>query len=201
MSVRLGLLAILNQGPCYGYQLRREFDRRTGSAWPMNIGQVYTTLDRLVRDRYASRMESDGDGQVTYAITDQGRSEVDTWLSSPVVREGASRDELVMKLAIAVTLPGVDIARVIQAQRTATLQLLQSLTRVKNSTTDPTSADELAWLLTIDAMIFAAEGEVRWLDHSEARLVRAVAEGGVEPLPLSGSKVRRGRPVKAAANE
>ena len=50
MSVRQSLLAILDQGACYGYQLRAEFDRRTGSTWPLNVGQIYNTLDRLERD-------------------------------------------------------------------------------------------------------------------------------------------------------
>ena len=55
MSVRLSLLAILDQGPCYGYQLRAEFDRRTGSTWPLNVGQIYNTLERLERDGLVSR--------------------------------------------------------------------------------------------------------------------------------------------------
>jgi hypothetical protein len=33
---------------------------------------------------------------------------------------------------------------------------------------------ELAWSLVVDSMIFAAEAEVRWLDHCETRLVTAV---------------------------
>ena len=35
------LLALLEQGPMYGYQLRAEFERRTGSTWPLKVGQVY----------------------------------------------------------------------------------------------------------------------------------------------------------------
>ena len=76
MSVRHSLLAILAQGPCYGYQLRQEFNRRTGDAWPLNVGQVYTTLDRLERDglvvqrrRRMPRVTS------IYAITAAGRAE------------------------------------------------------------------------------------------------------------------------------
>ena len=50
MSVKQALLALLEQEPMYGYQLRTEFEARTGSAWPLNVGQVYTTLTRLERD-------------------------------------------------------------------------------------------------------------------------------------------------------
>ncbi|HEX4442130.1 MAG TPA: PadR family transcriptional regulator [Galbitalea sp.] len=197
MSVRLSLLAILDQGPCYGYQLRTEFDRRTGSTWPINVGQIYNTLDRLERDKLISKLDGGSEQQNTYfEITDAGHREVETWLRSPVVRGAAARDELAIKLAIAVTLPGVDIAQVIQVQRTSTLETLQDLTRTKNTTENPESAEELAWLLVVDSMIFAAEAEVRWLDHSETRLARAVAAGVATPIPLSTEVPKRGRPAK-----
>ncbi len=199
MSVRQSLLAILDQGPCYGYQLRSEFDRRTGSTWPLNVGQIYNTLDRLERDGLVERADHEVDGQIFYAITDAGRSEVAGWLGSPVERSAATRDELAIKLAIAVTLPGVDIAEVIQVQRTATLRNLQELTRTKNASGDPETSEDLAWLLVVDSMIFQAEAEVRWLDHSEARLARASAAGLAAPLPLSTEVPKRGRPAKVAA--
>ena len=195
MSIRQSLLAILDQGPCYGYQLRAEFDRRTGSTWPVNVGQIYSTLERLERDGLVERSEIDTDGQIHYAITHAGSEEVAAWLGSPVVRSGATRDELAIKLAIAVTLPGVDIARVIQIQRGATLSTLQELTRAKNATDNPESADELAGLLVLDSLIFAAEAEVRWLDHSETRLARAAA-AGLAPAPLATVVPKRGRPAK-----
>jgi hypothetical protein len=47
MSIRHGLLALLAQGPRYGYQLRAEFEASTGATWPLNIGQVYSTLRTL----------------------------------------------------------------------------------------------------------------------------------------------------------
>ena len=199
MSVRQSLLAILNQGPCYGYQLRAEFDRRTGSTWPLNVGQIYNTLDRLERDGLVQKADIDADGQNYVEITDAGRTEVAEWLGSPVMRTMATRDELAIKLAIAVTLPGVDIAQVIQVQRTATMRTLQELTRTKNATADPESAEQLAWLLVIDSLIFAAEAEARWLDHSEHRLARARAAGLAEPLPLNTEVPKRGRPAKTAA--
>jgi DNA-binding PadR family transcriptional regulator len=199
MSVRQSLLAILDQGPCYGYQLRSEFDRRTGSTWPLNVGQIYNTLDRLERDRLVERADHEVDGQIHYSITDAGSAEVAGWLGSPVERSAATRDELAIKLAIAVTLPGVDIARVIQVQRTATLRNLQELTKTKNATDDPESSEELAWLLVVDSMIFAAEAEARWLDRSEARLARASAAGLAAPLPLNTEVPKRGRPAKVVA--
>ncbi len=204
MSVRQSLLAILDQGSCYGYQLRSEFDRRTGSTWPLNVGQIYNTLDRLERDGLVEKLDSeDADpetsGQIYYRITPAGRAEVAGWLDSPVERTAATRDELAIKLAIAVTLPGVDISKVIQVQRTSTLRTLQELTKTKNASGDPDSPEELAWLLVVDSLIFQAEAEVRWLEHSESRLSRAAAAGLASALPLSTEVPKRGRPAKVAS--
>ena len=101
MSVRQSLLAILDQGPCYGYQLRHEFDRRTGSTWPLNVGQIYNTLDRLERDGLVEKGAVDGQGHVYWQITEAGRAEVASWLASPVERPAGTRDELAIKLAVA----------------------------------------------------------------------------------------------------
>lgn len=201
MSIRQSFLAILDQGACYGYQLRAEFERRTGATWPLNIGQIYSTLDRLERDGLVER-DDEGDGEhIYYRITPAGHEEVASWLGSPVVRStAAQRDELAMKLAIAVTLPGVDIAALIQVQRHATFRTLQELTRTKRTGGEPASAEDLAWQLVVDALIFQAEAEIRWLDHSEARLSRAVAAGFATPVPIDDTPVRRGRPQKAGAS-
>jgi DNA-binding PadR family transcriptional regulator len=135
MSVKHGLLALLERGPMYGYQLRAAFDAATGGTWPLNIGQVYTTLSRLERDDLVVALP-ENEGQRPYEITAPGRDELKKWFSSPVRRSDRPRDEVAIKLALAITTPGVP------------------------------------WLLVLDAMIFQAEAELRWLDHCEASLVR-----------------------------
>lgn len=189
MSVRQSLLAILDQSPCYGYQLRGEFETRTGGTWPLNVGQVYTTLDRLERDGLVTRDGADDEGRVRYAITKAGSAAVAGWLASPVVRQ-QTRDELAMKLAVACTLPGVDIAALIQTQRTATLQGLQDLTRTKSSQPAPASPADLGWSLVVESMLFAAEAEARWLDHAEATIGRAIRSGAITPTAARQPAVR-----------
>lgn len=203
MSIRQSLLTILNQGPGYGYQLRTEFERRTGGTWPLNIGQVYSTLERLERDGLVEQTEVGDEGHRYFEITDSGRGVVDDWLRHPVSRTGAMRDELAIKLALAVTLPGVDVPDIIQTQRTGTLRALQDLTRMKMAANDPTSADDLAWSLVLESLIFSVEAEVRWLDHIESVLVRARKRADLQPRPISAEPARRGRPigVDAASHE
>src|SRR5690348_798081 len=84
MSVRHGLLALLERGARYGYQLRSEFERATGGTWPMKIGQVYTTLSRLDRDGLVRALPNNDGGQRPYEITPGGRTELALWFASPV---------------------------------------------------------------------------------------------------------------------
>jgi DNA-binding PadR family transcriptional regulator len=181
--VRQALLALLEEGPMYGYQLRSEFERRTGATWPLNVGQVYTTLTRLERDGLVTESGADGEGHVVYEVTEAGRDEVATWFTTPVARTTPPRDELAIKLALAVTVPGVDVGTVIQQQRSATMSALQDYTRLKRDRGDQTPGD-LAWILVLDSLIFNAEAEVRWLDHCEARLRRAALES---PTPATAT--------------
>ena len=179
MSVRQGLIALLADRPMYGYQLRQEFEARTGGTWPLNIGQVYTTLQRLVRDglvepaaQGAVGSAPDDDSTTEYRLTASGREVAEAWWTTPVRRDAPARDELAIKLALAVTVPGVDVLNVVQRQRTETMRALHDYTRLR-ATTSGAGGDELAFSLVLDNLIFAAEAEMRWLDHVEARLARA----------------------------
>lgn len=200
MSVRLGLLALLATEPMYGAQLRAEFESRTGGTWPLNIGQVYTTLGRLERDGLveAAADDDNDEGTITYRLTEAGLAEVDQWWRVAVDRSGTPRDELVIKLALAVTVPGVDVVRVVQTQRTATLRHLQDLTRLKARHLDGEAgadrgASDHAWLLVLENHIFTAEAEIRWLDHVEASLIRRardreLASAQPDPAALDSSE-------------
>lgn len=190
MSVRQGMLALLAEQPMHGYQLKQQFEQRTGGTWPLNIGQVYTTVQRLVRDGLVESVD-DADAEVErFRLTDTGRAESTAWWSTPVTRGAPARDELVIKLALAVTAPGVDVAGVVQAQRTETMRALRDYTRLKADHADgvaPAGRSELAWSLVLDNLIFDAEAEVRWLDHVEAR-VRRAATDKAQPAPAATAK-------------
>lgn len=170
MSVRHGLLALLAEGDRHGYQLRQEFEQRTGGSWPLNVGQVYTTLGRLQRDGLVDEVERHDDGSVSYRLTDAGRAELEGWWFGSVDRSTPARDEMAIKLALAVTAPGVDVPAVVQVQREETLRALRTWTREKAALPDPAEDGDLARLLVLDQLIFTAEAEARWLDQCEQRL-------------------------------
>ena len=194
MSVRQSLLAILDQGACYGYQLRAEFERRTGSTWPLNVGQIYNTLDRLERDGLVAKGDTDEQGHVFWEITDAGRADVRDWLAAPVVRPASARDELAVKLAVAATLPGVDVIEVIRAQRAATLVRLEELALEGAATGGDLDATAIAAAIVRDGQVLVAEAELTWLDRTEERLLRHPEHALA--LELSTERPKRGRPAR-----
>ncbi len=195
MSVKQALLALLEQEPMYGYQLRTEFESRTGSAWPLNVGQVYTTLTRLQRDDLVEPAGVDDEGHEMWRLTATGHDEVAAWFTTPVERTQPARDELAIKLALAVTVPGVDVGTLIQQQRSATMRALQDYTRLKRRPDATTHGSDLAWSLVLDSLVFAAEAEIRWLDHCETRVRRAATEVG----PVAPDRVAHPPRVHAGA--
>ena len=174
MSIPMSLLALLDERPRYGLQLKQEFDARTGEVWPLNVGQVYTTLGRLERDGLVTA--SDGDQQHRrYRITEQGRARLADWFSRPTADAAPPRDELVLKLILAAARGPDQLQAVIRSERKAAVQTLQDYTRLKR---DPADSADLGWLLLLDSLIFKAESRIRWLDAARARMAQM-------PLPAA----------------
>jgi DNA-binding PadR family transcriptional regulator len=180
MSVRHALLALLSEGPKYGLQLRHEFEERTGEVWPLNVGQVYTTLQRLERD---GLIQSDGEDeagpQKSFRITADGTAELADWLHTPPDLSSPPRDELVIKVLVAIRVPGVEVAEVIQRHRRHVIELMQEWTKVKRDA----GADEVSLPLVVDAELFRLDSVIRWLDAADARLRRTHPAAASVPAP------------------
>ena len=165
--MREGLLALLTDGPRHGYQLKTEFESATGSVWPLNVGQVYTTLDRLERDGLVD-VEAQDDTK-TYRITADGREALGAWWTAVPVDEPPPRDELMLKVLMAIELGSTHALEVITRHRTALVALLQRRRRESRATP---AATTLAGALVADALVVRAEADLRWLDRCEARITK-----------------------------
>lgn len=175
MSVRHALLALLRDGPKYGLQLRQEFEAGTGDVWPLNVGQVYTTLQRLERDGLVDSEDGDDGPQRAYRLTDAGDVELDRWLHTPPDMSPPPRDELVIKVLVALRLADVDVGELVQVHRRTLVELMQQYTRLKEDAND----DDIGLLLVVDAEIFRLDSLIRWLDLVDGRLKRLPASGAV----------------------
>src|SRR6516162_5655617 len=154
MSVRHALLALLSEGPKYGLQLREEFEARTGEAGPDG------------RERTP---------QKAFRITARGQTELAGWLRTPPDLSAPPRDELVMKVLVAIRVPGTDVHDVIQVHRRYLVELMQQWTRLKEAEVHG-SASDLSLALVVDAELFRLDSVIRWLDAADGRIKRAAAE-------------------------
>lgn len=188
MTIKHSLLAILEQSPCYGNQLRTEFERRTAHTWPVNVGQVYNTLERLERDGYVTRGTVNEHGHVLWHITPSGRAVSSSWFQNPTPR-GDTRDELAAKVALAITLPGVDAAALIETELASAHHRLTEATRVAHADDNPLSA-----LVHLSAA-HRAQSDVDWLLAAQ----QFASQAGAEPSAIDSERPRRGRPKKAVA--
>lgn len=167
MSVRHALLALLWSEPKYGLQLQEEFEAGTGEVWPLNVGQVYTTLQRLERHGLVEPADSGG-SQRMYGLTDSGLEELTRWLQTPPDEASPPRSELVIKILVALRMTDVDVTTLIQVHRRQLVEFMQQYTRLKEEAGDA----EFELCLSVDAQIFRLDGLIRWLDTVEARLKR-----------------------------
>lgn len=188
MTIKYSLLAILAVSPCYGNQLRSEFERRTAQIWPVNVGQIYNTLERLERDGHTERGVADEHGHVMWHITPAGREEAAAWLSRATPRADA-RDDLAAKISLAISLPGVDADALIDIELQAARMRLHKAEQRRDAEPNPLSA------LILSAAVHRARADVDWL--STVRV--ASAEQAPEPLAVDTRRPRRGRPKKAVA--
>jgi DNA-binding PadR family transcriptional regulator len=180
----MSLLTLLDQGPSYGLRMKQEFERRTGGVWPLNVGQVYTTLDRLEREGLVRQVdEGSAERQRLHEITPAGRERLSEWFGRPAARS-PGRDELVLKLVMAVHDSAVDTSTVIQAERRGAVEQLQQYTRLNR---EAPGVDDLGWSFLVDSLIFNTEARVRWLDTCEARLSKSALQD--EASPVAGTDV------------
>lgn len=193
MTIRHALLALLADGPKHGFQLANEFEAGTGEMWPLNTGQVYSTLQRLARDELVAAAQSVAGGDEgasnLFQLTDAGRAELFGWLRTPHDLSIPPRDELVIKVLVALRVPGVDIAELTQIHRSHLIEVMHEYTRLKQHAAE----DDLGLLLVADAEIFRIEALVRWLDAADTRIKRSPT-----PLPLPTPAPAR-RPARRKA--
>jgi DNA-binding PadR family transcriptional regulator len=171
MSVGQTFLGLLEEQPRHGYDLKRTYDERFGRDRPLQYGQVYATLARLLK---RGLVEVDGvepgggPERKRYAITDAGVADVERWLAEPEPPELYLQSTLYAKVALAL-LTGRGAQDVLDAQRAEHLRAMRELTRRK-------ATGDIADQLVCDHALFHLEADLRWLELTAARLDGLAAE-------------------------
>ena len=168
--VKYGLLGLLAKEPKHGYELKAEFEELLGGSWPLNIGQVYTTLARCDRDSLVESEVVEQDAlpdRRVYSITQAGRDELERFLDEPGEPPMRLRDEVFLKILLAARLKGADPGRLIARQRQRHLQSLSELAALRGQLAPAAE-------LVVEGAMLHVEADLRWLDLCEDRLEEAL---------------------------
>jgi len=179
MSVKYAMLAILAEKDLHGYELKSSFDEKVGEFWSLNYGQIYSTLDRLEKEDLVThdRMSQDRrPDRKIYSITGKGRKELHEWLSAPLKKVRALRDDFFIKLVFMDRNNPGPVLELIEKQKALYLKQMSRLTqqKLKMKTTAP-EEDVLTTELLMDAGLLHAEADIKWLTLCEAK-IKAAAE-------------------------
>jgi DNA-binding PadR family transcriptional regulator len=174
MSVKYAMLGILAEKDLHGYELKTSFDEKVGEFWSLNYGQIYTTLDRLEKDdlvTYDRQTQDRRPDRKIYSITKKGKKELDEWLSSPVQRVRALRDEFFIKLVFMDKDNPGPVLELIEKQKALYLKQMNKLTHQKLELKKRSKApDALTTELLMDAGLFHAEADIKWLTLCESKI-------------------------------
>ena len=173
MSVRHAVLGLLSTKAMHGYELKTKFDQVTGGFWQLNFGQIYSTLDRLEREGLIDRVaeaDDEGSDRKVFRITPKGRANLDEWVLQPVAQPRALRDDLFVRLLFCDRSTSDLIVRMIARHRVAYELEMRKLAKRKTEIEKLNIDDSAVTDLLIDAALFHAEAELRWLSHVEHKL-------------------------------
>jgi DNA-binding PadR family transcriptional regulator len=191
MPVQHAVLALLESGESYGYELRARFEEAVGPQWgDLSIGHLYQVLDRLERDGLVTSRgvpQHNRPDRVVYRMTSAGQASLDEWLETPFVRQSGYRDDFFLKLFAAARQGATRLTRVIAIQRAAYVEELHGLAELRRDRGD----DPLVRLL-IEAAIHHVEANLRTLEQAEADLPALVGAQSVQTEEPPVSRERRG---------
>jgi DNA-binding PadR family transcriptional regulator len=182
MSVKYAMLGILAEKDLHGYEIKNSFDEKVGDFWSLNYGQIYSTLDRLEKedlvthDRQAQDKRPD---RKIYSITRKGRKELEEWLSTPVPKVRALRDEFFIKLLFMEKSNIASLLTLIEKQKTLYLSQMSGLTQKKVALKKQAKThDTFITELLMDAGLFHAEADIKWLTLCESKIKATLKKQG-----------------------
>jgi DNA-binding PadR family transcriptional regulator len=163
VSLKYGVMGLLAEESLHGYEVKNRFEAMLGGTWEVNIGQIYTTLQRLERDGLVRPIGERGDrGKLAYELTEQGRDALETWLAQPESGPQELREEIYVKLLLAARVANGDLGPLLSRQKRAYLQRLRDLNRLGDRARKDGRTD-LARL--VRGALLHTEADLKWIDE------------------------------------
>lgn len=174
MSLKYGVLGLLTGEPLHGYEVKSRFEAMLGGTWEVNIGQIYTTLQRLERDGLVQPAGARGDrGKQLYRLSPAGHRALLEWLSEPDSGPQQLHEDIYVKLLLATRIANGDLPELLGRQKRAYLQRLRDLNRLEERARRDGRHD-LARL--VRGALLHTEADLKWMDELSSE--RFGADGG-----------------------
>lgn len=179
LAVKHGILGILAGRPRHGYELKTQFERLTGGLWELNVGQIYSTLERMQKEGLVALEGAEGpeEERKTYRITETGLAELERWLARPPLKARPLRDEMYVRLGLLIEKDLNRALELLESQRRVYHLQMAELTRARIQVARAQGPEQLQQEMMLDAALLHVEADLRWLENCEARLR---ARGGLE---------------------
>lgn len=160
MSVKHAILALLYESPRHGYEVKIGFDDLVQKKWSLNPGQVYTTLDRLVRDGLVESPGQDKKDRKLYSITTLGREETHNWLREPVERS-ILKDEFHFKWLCARKISFREEREMILKQKELIIKEIMKITHLKKQLK---SDNQDSMELVVEGALLHLDADLKWTE-------------------------------------
>jgi DNA-binding PadR family transcriptional regulator len=186
MSVRDGLLAVLTLGPAYGLQLHAELTSRAPHRRPVNVGQIYGTLDRLIKQTLVETGGRTADALPLYRLTENGRVKAVRWMTEPAADALPDWAEMLDQVVLSSSINPVAARTLVRDYRRLWEAELAGIAAGENAL--PRDGAAFGVRLARAARGAQAVAAVTWLDEAVVELATS------DPFrPLSAARPKRGR--------
>lgn len=192
MAVRDALLALLTIAPAYGFQLHGELARRTGGRREVNVGQTYSTIERLGKQGLIEAAGTTADGLPLHRLTRSGRAAARAWLGGQDAAGADPADETVDRVLVSLSFPRGDAGEVLAGERERWAARLDAATRAAADAGSDAEAGLAALASAADAE--RARAMLAWLERV------GEADAGALRIRPRADRPRRGRPAAAPAS-
>lgn len=181
MSLKHGLLGLLNYESMTGYELNKKFNGSLGHFWQAKASQIYRELDAMEQSGWLVServIQDEKPNKRVYSITPQGKTEFINWLSSldPMKHTSLIRSPFLMRvffggeLSTESTLGLIRIFR--EAAFESALQLQEIINELNNFATyeEEIVKNSKYWKLTALYGEIMCKANVEWAERAIAIL-------------------------------
>ncbi len=173
LSLKYGVMGLLAEESLHGYEVKNRFEAMLGGTWEVNIGQIYTTLQRLERDGLVRPAGPRGDrGKLLYELSPEGQKALKQWLAQPDSGPQQLHEDIYVKLLLATRIANGDLDGILARQKRTYLQRLRDLNRLEERARRDGRID-LARL--VRGALLHTEADLKWIDELSSE--RFGAEG------------------------